>query len=136
MCTRIPVLKFLACLFWLAPAIAAADDPYYPSHCSEQWVLDRIAGNFAWTERTQWRRGFVIDRIDTPRLRYQVNYGPTTIQHDHCQARALMTNGRIRNVYYTVERRQGFASIGSKVRYCIIGLDPWRVYGAACSTVR
>ena len=133
---RHSALKFAVSLLCLAPSVVTAGDPYYPSRCTEPWVLNRIAGNFAWAERTQWHRGFVIDRIEAPRLRYQVNYGPTTIQYDHCQARALMTNGRIRHLYYTIERRQGFASIGSKVRYCIIGLDPWHIYGAGCSTVR
>lgn len=136
MYVRNSALLLIAGFLLLAPTTVAAGDRNYPSRCNDQSILNRITGNFAWAERTQWHRGFVIDKILSPQLRYQVNNGPTTIRHDRCQAQALMTNGRTRRVYYTVERRQGFASIGDKVSYCIIGLDPWRIYGAACSTVR
>lgn len=123
-----------ACLFALsAPAFSESRQA---PQCQNQSVLNRIAGKFAWAERNTWRRGFVIDEIISPRLNYQVLNGPTSIRHDHCLARAVMTDGRVRNLYYMVERGQGFASIGNRVQFCIVGLDPWRVYGAACSTVR
>ncbi len=129
-------LALLACLLLFAPKSAMAGDREYAPRCQDQSVLNWITGNFAWAERNQWHRGFIIDEILSPQLRYQVNFRPTTIRHDHCQAQALMTDGQVWRVYYTVERGQGFASIGDKVMYCIIGLDPWHIYGAACSTVR
>lgn len=139
---RFAALTLVACLIFTTNNVAtgadfsSAGDPEYPSRCQDRSVLNWITGNFAWAERNQWQRGFTIEEISSPRLRYQVNYGPSIIAHDHCQAQARMTNGRVWPVYYTVERGQGFASIGDKVRYCIVGLDPWHVYGAACSTVR
>ncbi len=129
-----PALSVCALLFASAPANAdrAAD----PSRCTDQAILKRISGKFAWAERNTWHRGLLIDDIRSPRLRYRVLNGPTTIRHDHCQAQARMNDGSVRRIYYTVERRQGLASVGDNVQYCIVGLDPWRVYGAACSTVR
>jgi len=129
-------LALSACALLLVAAPASADGKRGVSRCQDQAILKRISDKFAWAERNTWHRGFVIDEIVSPNLRYQVNNGPTTIRHDHCTARAIMTDGSVRRIYYTVERRQGFASIGDNVQFCIVGLDPWRVHGAACSTVR
>lgn len=133
------IAMWLACLssvvfILTVPALAGGRDA--TPRCENPSVLNRITSKFAWAERNTWHRGFVIDEIISPRLRYQVLNGPTSIRHDHCSARAVMSDGRIRRIYYAVDRRQGLASIGTNVRFCIIGLDPWRVYGAACSTVR
>ncbi len=134
---RIAVLAalFVSGMFALS-APAFSKNRAFASQCQNQSILKRITGKFAWAERNTWRRGFIIDEIRSPRLNYQILNGPTSIRHDHCLAKAIMTDGRVRNIYYMVERGQGFASIGNNVQFCIIGLDPWRVYGAACSTVR
>jgi hypothetical protein len=126
---------FLAAMM-AAPGTAVADRGDYPALCESERVLSDIVRRFGWAERRTWHRGFEIDEIISPRLRYQVTRGPTSIWHDHCTARAVMTDGTTRKIYYTVERGMGFASIGNYVRFCIVGLDPWRVYGAYCSTVR
>ena len=133
---RHAILILLASAFMVLPAPAFADRSDYPPLCENPSVLKRIVSKFGWAERRTWHRGFVIDEIISPRLRYQILNGPTSIKHDHCAARAVMTDGSIRRIYYSVERGMGFASIGNNVRFCIVGLDPWRVYGAACSTVR
>lgn len=134
--TRHAVLLLLVSAIMTLPAPAFADRRDYAPLCGSQTVLKRIVDRFGWAERRTWHRGFQIDEIVSPRLRYQILRGPTAIRHDHCSARAMMTDGSVRRIYYSVERGMGFASIGDNVRFCIIGLDPWRVYGAACSTVR
>jgi len=133
---RHAILILLASALMALPAPAFADRQDYAPLCQNQSVLKRIVSRFGWAERRTWHRGFEIDEIISPRLRYQILNGPTSIKHDHCSARAVMTDGSIRRIYYSVERGMGFASIGNNVRFCIVGLDPWRVYGAACSTIR
>jgi hypothetical protein len=81
-------------------------------------------------------RGFHITQIEAPRLRYNVFDGPSLIPHRLCIADAVMTNGRVHKLLYAVEDEMGFASIGDRVFFCIPELDPWRIYGADCSTVR
>lgn len=110
--------------------------PDDPKRCEDPRVLKFIAERFAWAEHHTWHRGYVIARLDHPRLRYNVFDGPSLIPHRHCVARALMTNGHVHKVYYDVEDEMGFASMGDKVFFCIPGLDRWRIYGAHCSTVR
>ena len=105
--------------------------------CNNKRVLRQIVDRFAWAENETWHRGFVIARIEEPRLRYTI--GPRdlgTIPHRHCVARAVMTNGRAYTLYYTTEEEMGFASIGDGVNFCIDGLDPWRVHDGFCRTVR
>lgn len=110
--------------------------PFDPDRCEDRGVLQNIMERFYWAERHTWHRGFHITQIEHPRLRANVFNGPSLIPHRHCVARAVMTNGLAHKVYYSVEDEMGFASIGDKVFFCIPGLDPWRVHGAACSTVR
>jgi hypothetical protein len=104
--------------------------------CADARMLARITKRFAWAERNTWQRGYQIAAIEHPRLRYTVFSGPSMIRHRHCRASALMTNGVRRTVFYTVSAGMGFASIGHGVDFCLAGLDPWRVHGAACRSLR
>ena len=104
--------------------------------CADARTLARISERFAWAERNTWQRGYQIAAIEHPRLRYSVFNGPSMIRHRHCRAVALMTNGAKRMLFYTVSAGLGFASIGNGVDFCIAGLDPWRVHGAACRSRR
>ncbi len=104
--------------------------------CDDPAILKRIESRFDWAEQRTWHRGFEIDEIVAPRLRYQVLNGPSIILHDHCIGDAVMTDGSVRTLVYTVSRGMGIASIGDGVRYCVQGLDPWRVFGTSCSTVK
>jgi hypothetical protein len=130
----------LAAAISIAPADAADTESGYKAAdvraCADAQILARITERFAWAERNTWRRGYLIAAIERPRLRYTVFNGPSIIRHRHCRATALMTNGAKRNLFYTVSAGLGFASIGSGVDFCLSGLDPWRVHGAACLSLR
>jgi len=104
--------------------------------CADARMLARISKRFAWAERNTWQRGYQIADIEAPRLRYVVFKGPSMIRHRHCRATALMTNGTRRTLFYTLSAGMGFASIGNGVDFCLAGLDPWRVHGAACRSLR
>lgn len=112
-----------------APTVDAAD-------CGDEATLAKIVERFAWAEANTWHRGYVIERIEAPRLRYRNEDGPSMIRHRHCEARAVMTDGSARPVFYTVEERMGLASIGRGVTFCVLGLDPWHIYDSACRTLR
>lgn len=114
------------------PPARAAD----AADCDDEATLARIVERFAWAEANTWHRGYVITRIEAPRLRYRNEDGPSMIRHRHCEARAVMTDGSARTVYYTVEERMGLASIGRGVTFCVLGLDPWHIYDSACRTLR
>ena len=104
--------------------------------CANARTLTRITERFAWAERNTWQRGYEIAAVKDPRLRYSVFNGPSMIRHRHCRATAIMTNGARRTLFYTVSAGMGFASIGHGVDFCLAGLDPWHVHGAACRSLR
>jgi hypothetical protein len=59
-----------------------------------------------------------------------------TIGRRWCRANIIaQTLPHPRTLYYIIERRQGFASIGWNVEACIAGLDPWYIYGAQCESL-
>ena len=137
------LLLFTLSLFVIiavAPAHAADPGSGYARAdiraCADARMLARISQRFAWAERNTWQRGYEIAAIERPRLRYTVFKGPSMIRHRHCRATAVMTNGARRALFYTVSAGMGFASIGQGVDFCLAGLDPWRVHGAACRSLR
>lgn len=115
----------------VVPAPVAAE-----SACANGRVLGRIQSRFAWSERTLWHRGFVIQSIGNPRPSGHNTSTPGIIERDYCVADSLMTNGAAHPVYYVIEYGQGFASIGNYVDFCVLGLDPWHVHDGECRTVR
>jgi hypothetical protein len=130
----------LAALFFagVCPA-AAADTPISPpvaTSCADPWVLGRIMERFAWAERHNWHRGFVMASIENPRPGAHPFAEPGIIARDYCLAETVLTNGEIRSLLYTVEYGMGFASVGRGVLFCVAGLDPWGVYGGACRPLR
>jgi hypothetical protein len=107
-----------------------------PSACASAGALDDIVGRFAWAERTQWHRGFVIETIANPRPSGHPFAEPGLVQRDYCLADSVMTSGSMHAIYYTIEHGLGFAGIGRYVDFCVLGLDPWHVHDGGCRTVR
>jgi hypothetical protein len=53
-----------------------------------------------------------------------------TVDRKWCHAKARMNDGKIRDMWYVIEKPWGFTG------FCIAGLDPWHIYGKDCSTIR
>lgn len=104
--------------------------------CASDGALGRIKSRFAWAERTQWRRGFVIQEIGNPRPSGHRFAEPGLVKRDYCVADAVMTDGSAYPVFYTIEHGLGFVGIGTSVDFCLPGLDPWHVHDGDCRTVR
>jgi hypothetical protein len=135
-------VAFVAALLG-APALAAdVSGPLVVSAqpadeiCGHPGVLGHIMHNFAWTERTLWHRGFVMQSIDNPRSSGHPYAEPGQVLRDYCTADTTMSNGMQFEVYYAIEHGLGFVGIGSNIDFCVLGLDPWHVYDGFCRTVR
>jgi len=72
---------------------------------------------------------------------------PQPIERRYCQAKALISDGLRRTVYYVIEYPMGFAAAGGYLGFlspvrgwraegCVLGLDEWHVYGANCESLR
>lgn len=55
-----------------------------------------------------------------------------------CHAKARMNDGKVRDMWYILEKPWGLAGtpMFSSTEFCIVGLDPWKIYGKDCSTIR
>ena len=106
------------------------------SACTNAATLKRILDRFAWAERTQWHRGFVIETINNPRPSGHRFAEPGLVLRDYCVADSVMTDGNVHPVYYAIEHGLGFAGVGRHVDFCVLGLDPWHVHDGDCRTVR
>jgi len=117
----------------VSPALVSAPTD---SACTGANALARIRHIFAWADRHQWHRGFVIDQIGNPRPSGHRYAEPGLVKRDYCMADAVMTDGTSSPVYYVVEHGLGFVGIGSDIDFCMPGLDPWHIHDGDCRTVR
>ena len=61
-----------------------------------------------------------------------------TVARKWCHAKARMNDGKVRDMWYLLEKPWGLAGtpLLSSTEFCIAGLDRWKVYGKDCSTIR
>jgi len=112
--------------------------PYgQPTICSDNGVLATIDHRFDYTDRHLLHAG--LDVIDFSNMR-ETAWRPSDethlIERHYCVANVVMNDNRPHTVFYLIEGTMGYAGIGDNVEYCIVGLDPWHVYGADCDSVR
>ena len=120
----------------LAADMPSSYGPIEANICSRGDALDDIMGDFAWAERRQWHRGFVMQSLENPRPSGHHFNEPGLVKRDYCVADAMMDNGMQFPVYYAIEHGLGFVGLGSNVDFCVLGLDPWHIYDGHCRTVR
>jgi hypothetical protein len=104
--------------------------------CSDSSVLGSVTSEFASRESTYWNSGLSVtgyDRIKETALR---PWGQNFIPRRFCTARAIMSDGKTRQVSYSVRDRLGFATITWDVDWCITGLDRHKGYAPECTMAR
>ncbi|WP_367944396.1 hypothetical protein [Aquamicrobium sp.] len=120
-----------------ADPVAVAIDT--PGICGNQAVLNRITSRF----RHQVHHVPNLPNVaiaDFHRIRESLHQpkiaGERPIDRRYCHAKADMTDGRSRDVWYVIERPMGFAGLGSNVEFCVSGFDRWNVYDGRCRVLR
>ncbi|MGV3552385.1 hypothetical protein [Rhizobium sp.] len=81
---------------------------------------------------------FLVDVID-PVQHYARNRDEThKVDRRWCRAKARMNDQTVRDMWYILEKPWGLAGtpLFSSTEFCIVGLDPWKIYGKDCSTIR
>lgn len=108
-----------------------------PTICGDNGVLGTIDHRFDYTERNLLHAGLDVVNFYNMRETFWKPADEThLISRHYCVANVVMNDNRPRTVYYLIEGTMGYAGIGDNVEYCILGLDPWHVYGADCDSVR
>ena len=127
-----------------AAAPAMAHDPYYrlveTPACDDPAMLKKITHRFRHQAREVHHDDTlqIVDfsRIGENRFIGQDAHKARPVPRRYCSARAHLTGGRERTVWYLIEGGAGFASWGSNVEFCVSGFDRWNVYNAACRVLR
>ena len=119
-----------------AVAVETVDVSGIPD-CDDPGVLGTIVSRQDRAERDTWQDGVRITAITDIRQRYAQVKFVSDIAHRHCQARAALLGPRSSDrLYYVISRRQGFASIGWGLDFCLPSHDPYRVYDADCRVLK
>ena len=118
------------------PVAVSIDEP---GICGNQKVLGRIASRFSHQVRHVPHLP-QVEIADFERIRESRHLpkiaGERPIDRRYCQARAWLSDGRSRDVWYLIEKPMGFAGIGSNVEFCVSGFDRWNVYNGRCRVLR
>ena len=142
---RLARLLFVMALAVAGGTIAArAADPVAvaidtPGICANQAVLSRISSRFTYQVNhvPHLAKVAIADFHRIRESRHQPKIaGERPIDRRYCHARADMTDGRSRDVWYVIERPMGFAGLGSNVEFCVSGFDRWNVYDGRCRVLR
>ncbi len=104
--------------------------------CDDPKVLGKIVERYNWAENHTWQRGFDLDDITRTRERQTLAGGDRLINRRFCRGHAHLSNGRHPTVHYLIEQRQGFASMGWNVEFCISGHDSWMAFDDSCRILR
>jgi hypothetical protein len=104
--------------------------------CADSSVLGSLSSEFASRESTYWNSGLSVtgyDRITETALR---PWGQNFIPRRFCTARAMMSDGKTRQVSYAVRDRLGFSTWSWDVDWCFTGLDRLKGYAPECTMAR
>lgn len=106
--------------------------------CQEQGVINRAVAQFDRLVRGVPQMPAVsINAVsNVSATRFDPKTYPSGIERHYCRATAVLSNGENRNMWYMVEKTQGFASMGSNVESCVDGFDKWFVYDGRCRVLR
>jgi hypothetical protein len=122
--------NFLEKGFWLRGPGYESNVPPCGAH------LDDIAANFVEKEAKFWNSKLYITGFTNVR---EIAFRPWqsgNIPRRFCTAQVAISDGTVRTLNYSIIEDGGFASIGSGVEFCIVGLDRNWAYNPACRMAR
>ena len=98
-------------------------------------MLPSVSSQFSEKEKKFWNSDLTITGYSHVR-EIAVRPWPNNIPRRFCTAKAMISDGRPRTVNFSVIEDGGFASIGSGVEFCVIGLDRNWAFNPACRAAR
>lgn len=99
--------------------------------CADNMVLYKVSDRFGRTEAKYWNSSLKITAYDQITTQADRPHGLDYIPRRYCSARAWMSDGYYRTVYYSVAEALGMPGPGLfnagyepyGVTYCVVGLD-------------
>lgn len=139
-------LSAVAGLTMLSPAANAAgvlergiwlSGPRYDGEmrgCAE--ALGTISQQFAEKESRFWNSSLEITGYaDVHEVAFRA-WANDSIPRRFCTASAMLTDGRARQVHYSIIEDGGFAGFDSGVEWCVVGLDRNWAYNPSCKAAK
>lgn len=118
--------------FWLE---GPRYDGVLPS-CDYPPALAKITSRFATKESRFWNSALEIVRIDRIRETAFRPWDRDLIPRRFCTARAALSNGQVRPVYYSIGEDTGMIGATWGVTWCVAGYDRNWAYAPNCRMAR
>ena len=138
-----------AALFGLlafAPAAQAANPlelnfglfgPSYEGRVADcQSGLPSVSYQFAEKESTFWNSDLQITGYANVHETAFRPWQSDNIPRRYCTASAMLSDGKLRTVHYSIIEDGGFAGFGQGVEFCVVGLDRNWAFNPACKAAR
>ncbi len=103
--------------------------------CDDWGVLNMVQGSFDWKQFWFEDKDLSIHSFQQAREIGFRKHGADFIPRRYCEASALFSDGRTRQVKYNIIERGGFIGIGSGVEFCAVGEDKAHAYSPHCDNV-
>lgn len=114
------------------------DQPYagIVRACEDPMATSYIQGAFAAREGEYWHSGLAIVGFeDVHEIGFRSN-GLDYIPRRYCQARAIMSDQKVRSVSYAIVEGGGSIGFTDNVVWCVNGLDRLDAFSPACKMAR
>jgi hypothetical protein len=118
--------------FWLSGPRYDNDVPL----CDDQGPLDHIISKFGTKEDRFWNSDLQLVGFEHI---HQVAWEPWmsgTIPRRYCSASALISDGKRRQIYYSIIEDGGWLGANYGVEFCVVGLDRNWAFNPRCKMAR
>jgi hypothetical protein len=116
--------------FWLS-------GPRYDGRVADcDWALSRITREFGEKEYSFWNSSLRIASFADVHETAFRPWASDNIPRRYCTGRAMLTDGKVRTVNFSIIEDGGFASYGQGVEWCVVGLDRNWAYNPACRAAK
>ena len=107
-------------------------------YCTTGWVIEALKKQVDYKFRGYTETKLFLTDVINPSEHYSRERDETrNVARKWCHAKGRMNDGVTRDIWYIIEYPWGFAGAPlSAMEFCISGLDPWKIYGKDCSTIR
>ena len=99
-------------------------------------ALPTISSQFQEKESTFWNSALQITGYGQVHETAFRPWQSDNIPRRYCSAEAMISDGKLRTVHYSIIEDGGFASFGQGVEWCVTGLDRNWAYNPGCRSAR
>jgi hypothetical protein len=99
-------------------------------------ALSRVASDFHDKESTFWNSSLTITGFANV---HEIAFRPwqsDNIPRRYCTGSAMVSDGKVRTVNFSIIEDGGFASYGDGVEFCVVGLDRNWAFNPACRAAK